>query len=118
MGKINSGRKLGVYVPYRILHKYKVIAKEKRLSFLISESERSNPIPAVSGLRVMRSSFNRMRGWRFVIKGQSCYCCESQAQVRHHVTPLSKGGRNKDNNIVPLCRRCHEKVHPWLGSKN
>lgn len=36
-----------MYVPYRILHKYKVIAKEKRLSFLISESERSNPIPAV-----------------------------------------------------------------------
>jgi len=104
-----------VCMPFRVRHKFKVVPKEKRLEFLIAESERSNPLPAPAGLRTMRSSFNRMRGYRFVIKKMICYCCDAPAQLRHHVTPLNKGGRNKDNNIVPLCNPCHAKVHPWLA---
>ena len=103
-------------MPYKILHKYKVVPKEKRLEFLIAACECSNPIPPKNGPVTMRSAFNRMRGWRFIIRGLECYCCDAPAQIRHHVTPLHKGGRNKDNNIVPLCKSCHAEIHPWLAT--
>jgi 5-methylcytosine-specific restriction endonuclease McrA len=29
----------------------------------------------------------------------------------HHVTPLSKGGRNVVSNLLHLCEGCHERRH-------
>lgn len=43
-----------------------------------------------------------------------CFSCDSFAEVRHHVIPLSRGGHNKMINIVNLCRPCHAEIHPWL----
>ncbi len=46
-----------------------------------------------------------------------CYVCESRAQVRHHVVPVSHGGRNKLNNLVPLCHSCHQELHAPFRTK-
>ena len=116
MAKLNSGRKLGVRPPFKIRRKFTCVPMEKRMDFLIAESYRSNPMPSPESYRrTMRTSFDRMRKI-FVIKGHRCYCCQFYAQVRHHVIPLSRGGRNKYNNIVPLCKSCHAKIHPWLAT--
>ena len=29
----------------------------------------------------------------------------------HHIIPISAGGDNRLNNIIPLCVDCHDKVH-------
>ena len=29
----------------------------------------------------------------------------------HHITPRSKGGSNKPDNLISLCKTCHKKVH-------
>lgn len=29
----------------------------------------------------------------------------------HHITPLSKGGRNTLSNLIALCESCHSKAH-------
>lgn len=29
----------------------------------------------------------------------------------HHIVPKSKGGADKSNNLITLCRKCHEKQH-------
>jgi hypothetical protein len=47
-------------------------------------------------------------------KGDRCFACGEQAQVRHHLIWLKNGGRNNKRNICFLCHRCHSEVHPWL----
>ncbi len=29
----------------------------------------------------------------------------------HHITPRSRGGRDEEDNLVPLCRECHDDIH-------
>ncbi len=33
---------------------------------------------------------------------------------RHHITPLSRGGRNVLSNIISLCPTCHAKRHSHM----
>lgn len=43
--------------------------------------------------------------------GGRCYVCGKKSQHRHHVIPLYADGENTRDNVVPLCKRCHVKVH-------
>lgn len=36
-----------------------------------------------------------------------CFECDARAEHKHHVIPKSVGGKR----TIPLCIRCHEKVH-------
>lgn len=45
-------------------------------------------------------------------KCQQCgKVCEKSELDCHHITPLSLGGTNDDDNLMLLCRECHKKVH-------
>jgi len=34
----------------------------------------------------------------------------------HHIVPLSEGGARLDyDNLMPLCRECHERIHQRKG---
>lgn len=35
----------------------------------------------------------------------------------HHLVPLSKGGTNKWENLMSLCKSCHTKKHLELGDR-
>ena len=39
------------------------------------------------------------------------------AEEVHHILPVSKGGRHTDDNLMSLCRSCHNKVHYALGDR-
>lgn len=43
------------------------------------------------------------------------YCQECEEEKRnlhvHHIIPLGKGGSNTKNNLMVLCRECHEEIH-------
>ena len=35
----------------------------------------------------------------------------------HHLTPLSKGGRNHINNVISICYECHRMAHSTLSNQ-
>jgi 5-methylcytosine-specific restriction endonuclease McrA len=43
-----------------------------------------------------------------------CFVCGGMANDRHHIIQLQNGGINSKKNIVSLCSKCHEKIHPWM----
>ncbi len=40
-----------------------------------------------------------------------CWVCDRPAAHRHHIIPLRVGGRNRRDNLVPLCVSCHREAH-------
>lgn len=45
-----------------------------------------------------------------------CYICKRYAGEIHHVCPRQFGGTDHPSNLVPLCMKCHHKVHQRLNS--
>ena len=62
-------------------------------------------------LPIYRKRFNKryLNMW-----GDPCYVCQVPAYHRHHIITLKNGGRNTKRNRIPLCKKCHVKVHPWM----
>ena len=46
------------------------------------------------------------------INDQRCWCCHKPAQSHHHALPRSM--EPKDNVKIPLCNKCHKKLHNTL----
>ena len=40
-----------------------------------------------------------------------CEVCKNQAVDIHHIKFKSHGGKDEINNLIALCRTCHEKAH-------
>jgi 5-methylcytosine-specific restriction endonuclease McrA len=45
-----------------------------------------------------------------------CFACLSRDWMTywHHVVQVQHGGDNDPRNLVSICHRCHQRVHPWL----
>lgn len=51
--------------------------------------------------------------------GNKCILCESTDNLEvHHVAAVAEGGSASDDNLVTLCRECHQKVHHNEESKS
>ena len=35
----------------------------------------------------------------------------------HHIIPVNHGGTNEPENLMALCRSCHNKIHHELGDR-
>ena len=49
-----------------------------------------------------------------MMKNYRCEICGNDEKIlleMHHIKSKSKGGKNKQSNIVTLCVSCHKKVH-------
>ena len=96
----------------RLAHKFKMVKKEDRIRFLQARIRNTLKDRAFPGTWVLNDRENRMRRKPLPdFSGKPCYACGQPAVLRHHVVPVSHGGRNKRNNIVPLCHSCHQFVH-------
>jgi len=55
------------------------------------------------------------RQWQEILEeyGRACvYCGATDVKLtKDHVVPLSKGGKNVKENVVPACRSCNAKKH-------
>ena len=40
-----------------------------------------------------------------------CEICGAEALDAHHIIPLEEGGTNEKDNLICLCRTCHQRVH-------
>lgn len=52
-----------------------------------------------------------------------CEKCKSEGRYTlaseiHHIIPLSKGGTHDLDNLMPLCKSCHAKIHASIRKKN
>jgi 5-methylcytosine-specific restriction endonuclease McrA len=112
-GRITSSKS------FKIKSKFKGIKRKNRLGFLIKMTKVQAKNSTYLTPDEMRNCFNNMKLQAFPM-GINCLCyvCSNRADIRHHVIPLKNGGRNKANNIVPLCYSCHTKVHPHLQEVN
>lgn len=46
-----------------------------------------------------------------------CEICGVRAVDIHHIVYRSRGGKNNIENLIALCRECHNKVHSESISK-
>ena len=54
----------------------------------------------------------RDRGHLDFIKKQPCIICgTTQGIDPHHVTSVGAGGTDKQDNVIPLCRKHHSWIH-------
>jgi hypothetical protein len=103
---------------FKVRGKFKRIPWDKRIAFLKNQIKIHTAKLPLYELKKYRNNFDAHKFKNFPISENSfCYCCIDKAEIRHHVIPLSCGGRNKHNNIVLLCNNCHTKVHPHLRRK-
>jgi HNH endonuclease len=41
-------------------------------------------------------------------------CGDGVWKEKHHIIPLSHGGINEDLNLIAICQKCHDEIHPWM----
>lgn len=101
---------------YVVRAKFRGIKVKNRLAFLRKMTKAGRKELIAHQIKTERGIFNSNKFSNFPIgEEQICYCCvKNVAQLRHHVVPLANGGRNRGNNIVPLCKHCHSLIHPHL----
>ena len=51
-----------------------------------------------------------------------CFACGAHPALCeiHHIRPVSQGGRTELKNLVPVCWRCHQKIHRqrwWIQTR-
>lgn len=59
---------------------------------------------------------------RYYVAHPYCERCYAEGRMTpaeevHHILPVSKGGRHTDDNLMSLCRSCHNKIHHELGDR-
>lgn len=57
------------------------------------------------------AKWNRVKKAAADRDGNVCILCGRPATDVHHVTFRSQGGEDDINNVVCLCRACHEAAH-------
>ena len=61
----------------------------------------------------LREEFNKIVRNEYIQKHFYCEYCGKPvlADHVHHIIPLSKGGDNRESNLIALCCNCHSKIH-------
>jgi hypothetical protein len=104
---------------FKVCAKFKGIKVRSRLAFLKKMAKVVKERQSLEQIKVKRDGFDQIKLHALPLSESClCYCCmKNTATLRHHVITLANGGRNKRNNIVPLCGDCHSKVHPHMNRK-
>lgn len=79
--------------------------------------ENSKPLPVGEDYQKgeMYDSFN-VRQYVLKRDNYTCQCCKKHKEIKLHVHHIEsrKTGSNTPNNLITLCKDCHEKVHKGL----
>ena len=71
--------------------------------------QRKTPLKAKSPMKATPSK----RHYGHLVKNGWCACCGmgSLETEWHHIIYRSQGGDESDENMLEVCRECHEKIH-------
>lgn len=63
--------------------------------------------------RLLEKKADRLLQIKYVNKYPSCLVCGQQTSEMHHFIPKSQSNmlRYDENNLIPLCKRCHCRHH-------
>lgn len=67
-----------------------------------------------SKIKVSKKRYKSVRNKKNYLTEEKCFICGQPAYCMHHIIPISRGGDNSENNLKPICRNCHKKVHPFM----
>ncbi|MGA4533244.1 HNH endonuclease signature motif containing protein [Ectopseudomonas chengduensis] len=46
------------------------------------------------------------------LKANGCSCCGSKTDITlHHLIPREMGGATEEDNLLAVCRPCHDAIH-------
>ncbi len=59
---------------------------------------------------------------RYAQEHPLCEICNENGRLTpadevHHILPISQGGMHDKNNLMALCKSCHNKIHLDLGDR-
>jgi len=68
------------------------------------------------------SAWHKARA-RYVLSHPLCEQCLKEGRLRavdevHHIVPVKKGGTDAEENLMSLCRSCHNKIHVEMGDRH
>ena len=61
----------------------------------------------------LKTKWWKARRLKFIGKNPFCYCCGDKASEVNHRCYARKG-REKDKDLVAICRDCHENIHTLI----
>jgi hypothetical protein len=100
---------------FKLCAKFKGIKRHKRMKFLKTMAAKVIFARDLNETKKARAGFDQNKIHHLPLTEKSnCFTCPNLATIRHHVIQIQNGGKNKRNNIVPLCSRCHSNIHPHL----
>lgn len=56
-------------------------------------------------------NYDSVKDYIYAMQNGRCACCGRPIEHFHHIVPRSEGGSNVPENIVGLCKDCHERLH-------
>jgi 5-methylcytosine-specific restriction endonuclease McrA len=84
----------------------------------ISQTKHNGKRQKISYFAYIGSKEWKKRRERFFRKnGRVCAACESTEQIQLHHLDYSTLGRERDIDLVPLCKICHREYHEQYGKK-
>ncbi len=72
--------------------------------------------------RTYGRSWKRIRD-RYIKQHPLCERCQKEGRLTpvdevHHILPVSQGGKSTPDNLMSLCRSCHNIIHLELGDRH
>ena len=61
-------------------------------------------------------TYKNVNDYIWHLQNGKCAICDSKIEHYHHIVQRTKGGSNRPDNIIGLCRSCHVKVHSGKAS--
>lgn len=56
-------------------------------------------------------NYDSVKDYIYAMQNGRCACCGRPIEHYHHIVPRSEGGSDVPENIVGLCKDCHERLH-------
>lgn len=71
--------------------------------------------------RIYGRSWKRIRD-RYAAAHPLCERCLEEGRMTavdevHHIIPVNQGGTHSPDNLMSLCRSCHNKIHREIGDR-
>ena len=110
--KIRSGNNIEPITPFE--KNYALCWKFKKEFATKKSSEILDELCHLSFITInQKTPYTKRRGKKHPIL-KKCWVCKEKAFYQHHIIQIKNGGYDSGINRIPICKKCHTKIHPHL----